>query len=318
MNQPASENSIDLSNVCCDNSTSASSSSSGTILTKKQSTSGLVIDPPLDPQSHSVLSDVMQSIGIHSSPSSSSSSSSATLNGTAGSSIGVAWPKSSLVPDVNNKVESTPNTSNHNNSNTPGVTSATSSSSNASTHNLWAQQWIERLSQQIISDMNSCGICVIDNFLGESRCDVIMSEVHSLYASGHFRNGQLVKGGATPSNSDIRSDKIMWVDGNESECRNIGFLMRTLDKIVRTCTNQTATSGPDDGFEHKNITNRTKAMLACYPGSGTQYVKHVDNPNQDGRAITCIYYLNKNWDVAVRNMFFFILLLFSILTLSFD
>lgn len=37
-------------------------------------------------------------------------------------------------------------------------------------------------------------------------------------------------------------------------------------------------------------------MVACYPGSGTHYVMHVDNPNKDGRVITAIYYLNINWD----------------------
>lgn len=39
-----------------------------------------------------------------------------------------------------------------------------------------------------------------------------------------------------------------------------------------------------------------QAMLAIYPSNGTHYVKHVDNPEKDGRCVTAIYYCNENWD----------------------
>ena len=59
----------------------------------------------------------------------------------------------------------------------------------------------------------------------------------------------------------------------------------------------TANRSRDNGsLGQYNIYGRTNAMVACYPGEGSHYVKHVDNPNGDGRCVTAIYYLNKNWN----------------------
>ena len=39
--------------------------------------------------------------------------------------------------------------------------------------------------------------------------------------------------------------------------------------------------------------------MACYPGGGTGYMKHIDNPTKDGRRLACILYLNPDWDYKV-------------------
>ena len=39
-------------------------------------------------------------------------------------------------------------------------------------------------------------------------------------------------------------------------------------------------------------------MLTCYPGGGSRYIGHIDNPNRNGRLLTAIYYLNLEWTEA--------------------
>ncbi|KAI2521806.1 egl-9 family hypoxia inducible factor 1, partial [Homo sapiens] len=108
---------------------------------------------------------------------------------------------------------------------------------------------------------------------------------------GKFTDGQLVSQ-KSDSSKDIRGDKITWIEGKEPGCETIGLLMSSMDDLIRHCNGKLGSY---------KINGRTKAMVACYPGNGTGYVRHVDNPNGDGRCVTCIYYLNKDWDAKVRN-----------------
>lgn len=66
--------------------------------------------------------------------------------------------------------------------------------------------------------------------------------------------------------------------------------MSSMDNQIRHC---------NEKLGNYKINGRTKAMVACYPGNGTGYVRYVDNPNGDGRCVTCIYYLNKEWGAKV-------------------
>ncbi|CAD7092278.1 unnamed protein product [Hermetia illucens] len=156
-----------------------------------------------------------------------------------------------------------------------------------------AEKRYEDLCRIIIDDMNTYGLSVVDDFLGMDRGLQILNEVHKMYASGVFRDGQLVSNNIQDRDQrTIRSDKITWVKGTEEGCSNIGYLINQIDAVVGL-----ANTMKNNGLlSNYRIRERTKAMVACYPGSGAHYVMHVDNPNKDGRVITAIYYLNLNWD----------------------
>ncbi|KAH8241205.1 hypothetical protein KR032_002114 [Drosophila birchii] len=156
----------------------------------------------------------------------------------------------------------------------------------------------EDLCRNIINDMNQYGLSVVDDFLGMETGLKILNEVRSMYNAGAFHDGQLVQNQTpdVPSSAvrgdKIRGDKIKWVGGNEPGCSNVWYLTNQIDSVVYRVNTM-----KDNGIlGNYHIRERTRAMVACYPGSGTHYVMHVDNPKKDGRVITAIYYLNINWD----------------------
>ncbi|CAM4728030.1 unnamed protein product [Leuciscus chuanchicus] len=168
----------------------------------------------------------------------------------------------------------------------PTLFTRSESSETDSSNTQHKPQTLKLATEYIIPCMNKHGICVVDNFLGEDIGLSILDDVKALHQAGKFTNGQLVSQ-KSDSSKDIRGDKITWIEGKEPGCEKICFLMSCMDDLVRNC---------NGNLGNYTINGRTKAMVACYPAKGTGYVRHVDNPNGDGRCVTCIYYLNKNWD----------------------
>ncbi|KAM8851671.1 egl nine homolog 1 isoform 1-T1 [Synchiropus picturatus] len=160
-------------------------------------------------------------------------------------------------------------------------------SNDAATPNGQADSSPQKLAmERVVPSMDQNGFCVVDNFLGPETGMGILDNVRALHNTGQFTDGQVVSQ-KSDSTKDIRGDKITWVEGKEPGCENIRFLMNRMDDLIRHC---------NGNLGNYKINGRTKAMVACYPGNGTGYVRHVDNPNGDGRCVTCIYYLNKDWD----------------------
>ncbi|XP_028408997.1 egl nine homolog 1-like [Dendronephthya gigantea] len=147
---------------------------------------------------------------------------------------------------------------------------------------------LEELARNVLDKLNHQGYCVIDKFHKEQTALAILDEVKRVHEKGRMHNGQLTTNTLTSEN--IRGDLIVWLDGREPENENILLHMRRVDALVRELNKM---------ISYHKIEGRTQAMVACYPGGGKRYRKHVDNPNQDGRCLTTLYYLNKDYDREV-------------------
>uniref|UniRef100_A0A3P8T703 hypoxia-inducible factor-proline dioxygenase n=1 Tax=Amphiprion percula TaxID=161767 RepID=A0A3P8T703_AMPPE len=150
-----------------------------------------------------------------------------------------------------------------------------------------SDQDLERLAlDRVVPALLDQGFYHLDGLLGELAGGAVRDQVAELHRAGALQDGRLASSAPGIHRSSIRGDKIAWVSGSERGCDAVSFLLGILDRLISVCAGRLA----------GKIRERSKAMVACYPGNGAGYVKHVDNPNGDGRCITCIYYLNKKWN----------------------
>ncbi len=88
----------------------------------------------------------------------------------------------------------------------------------------------------------------------------------------------------------VRGDRIGWFDGDEPELAlvNLSRYLSAVDRLV---------GHVGDTLEEllDRQVERSSAMVTCYPGNGSRYIRHIDNPNKNGRLITAIYYMNLGW-----------------------
>lgn len=137
--------------------------------------------------------------------------------------------------------------------------------------------------------------CVLDDFWPAEACRRIRREVDDEWNGGGLKHGQLGKG-ALASGGDgattLRSDLISWHEGGDPGTdAATEYLHERADVFVQKLAVLLGTV-TDERWE---ATQRTKMMFAMYPGDGTHYVKHYDNPNQNGRKLSMLLYLNDGW-----------------------
>ena len=147
------------------------------------------------------------------------------------------------------------------------------------------------------------GYAIVDGFVGSA---VEARRLHERVRALPMAHGALawqrgaVGGGRTGGAqhavlSHVRGDSFLEVSGCEPPDAGLGFvapLVRRFDTLLRALA-------PCLGLDLALHSLRSQPMLACYPaGENARYIRHVDNPDDNGRVITVIYYLNADWTPA--------------------
>jgi len=95
------------------------------------------------------------------------------------------------------------------------------------------EEFIDKICSYVIRDMDKYGVCVVDKFLGKEKGTAVLNEVLDMYSAGLFKDGQLVSNKASANDlKTIRGDQIIWLDGKEHQCQNIGMLISQVDAII--------------------------------------------------------------------------------------
>lgn len=122
------------------------------------------------------------------------------------------------------------------------------------------EELLDEICRNMIRDMNSYGVCVVDNFLGKEKGEAVLREVLNMYSAGLFKDGQLVSNKASANDlKTIRGDQITWLDGKEQQCQNIGALISRVDAIIMRA-NKMHNNGKIGNY---TINGRTKVSILC-------------------------------------------------------
>jgi SM-20-related protein len=142
------------------------------------------------------------------------------------------------------------------------------------------------MTEDIADEIYSKGFYIIDNFLEQATYQKLRETAELMNSKGYFKAAKIGNQLNTTHHSDIRNDRICWLDEERAnEALNLYFLkVRALAKVL----NQSLFLGLVDFESHFSI---------YQPGSF--YKIHVDQfITTQERRISCVYYLNENWQEA--------------------
>lgn len=137
--------------------------------------------------------------------------------------------------------------------------------------------------QQLTDNLYNHGFHIIDNFLDDIHYAGLCETIQRLQQQQSFRQGKIGQKSDKTQNSSIRNDQILWLDKQDRQDSTKAYFA-AIDQLCQQL-NQSLFLGLFDYESH----------FAIYPPH-SYYKKHVDQfaTTQD-RRISCVYYLNQDW-----------------------
>lgn len=135
----------------------------------------------------------------------------------------------------------------------------------------------------ITHDLCNQGFHLLDDWLAVEHCQTLQTVAQALYAQGLFRGAKIGLKVGSHQNDAIRTDEILWLEGNENN-PVIQIFLAQIQRVAQML-NQFLFLGLNEFETH----------FANYQ-PGTYYRRHIDQfAAQKTRKISFVYYLNNDW-----------------------
>ncbi|KAG6597844.1 c transferase [Phytophthora cinnamomi] len=156
----------------------------------------------------------------------------------------------------------------------------------------------------------SPGFVVKEGFLGRQNALAVRDALTELAQSEAFHEAKVGAGENLRNDRSVRGDKILWIqtpsdlntpaDGEKGASPAVLRLRRQVEALVH---------GLKKVSPELDLRNVVSTQFAIFPGDGARFVKHLDTysnaqrdergvMSKDGlvRLVTCVYYLNDEWE----------------------
>jgi hypothetical protein len=164
--------------------------------------------------------------------------------------------------------------------------------------------------QSLVASLLAHGAAVsTSSLLCEPLLAAAEAEARALHGAGLMHSSTVKNATRRYEDATARGDSVRWLDGSDSKLPALSALSQWLrgelmDAVRGACERAPRGSNPAAGSAPALIleahTSLPISMLACYPGGGARFVRHVDNSAEtpDLRAVTAVLYLNGAWHTS--------------------